>query len=79
MKISLDFPDMPGREIVPYPMTFDGGVGFLVVVVNEREGKLAMSYVVNRNHAEEKYDGMMRDLELAAKNFTKLFNKAEAE
>jgi hypothetical protein len=82
MKILLDFPDMPQREIVPYPMEFEAGAGYLVVVVHRIDNKLVMTYNVARAPLEGKSeaelaveDRMMGNLESLASLMARSFNE----
>lgn len=82
MKIVLDFPDMPNREVVRYPMEFEGSAGYLVVLVNRIDQKLVMSYTVARAPIDEnnavalfQEDEMMKQLEAGAKSMMEAFSK----
>ena len=80
MKIRIDYPDMEGREAVPYPLDVKDAAGYLVLWVERRDGKLVMCYQVARDRDSfepeelERGDEMMHDLEDMARCFTAQFN-----
>jgi hypothetical protein len=84
MKIRIDYPDMEGREAIPYPLDVQDAAGYLVLWIERRDGKLVMCYSVARDHASiegpeaERGEAMMRYLENMAKSFYTEFNLKES-
>jgi hypothetical protein len=80
MKILIDYPDMDGREAIPFPLRVEDAAGYLVLWVERRDGNLVMCYSVARDrdsiNGDEatRGDEMMTDLENAARSFMTMFN-----
>jgi len=80
MKIRIDYPDMEGREAIPYPLDVQDAAGYLVLWIERRNCKLVMCYSVARDHASiegpeaARGDEMMTDLGSMARSFMTTFN-----